>query len=209
MRAGRSPSSTGVPESPAELPVRSSQYTAEFQKRLGDFTANLGDVRLLRSEGRQDLETFARSGVDEVDYERFQEEVRDAPGELDPAGGCAGDRVLGRAGFWAAPKLRFPRKMKKPVVQTSLPGLARNLEGLQKMQVSAGTGGGAALGVAGGVLTPPGPAEEQHGGLQARRGGSGAVADAEFHGAVAGGFGGESVPLALPTGVPFHQDGGF
>ncbi|NWV88609.1 PROM2 protein, partial [Machaerirhynchus nigripectus] len=78
--------------------LKSPKYTADFQKRLGDFTANLGDVRLLRSEGRQDLETFARSGADEVDYGRFQEE------------------------------------MKNPVVQTSLPGLARNLEGLQKMQ---------------------------------------------------------------------------
>ncbi|XP_063276751.1 prominin-2 isoform X1 [Prinia subflava] len=78
--------------------LKMSKYTADFQKRLGDFTADLGDVRLLRSEGRQDLETFARSGVDEVDYGRFQEE------------------------------------MKNPVVQTSLPGLARNLEGLQKMQ---------------------------------------------------------------------------
>ncbi|XP_050838732.1 prominin-2 isoform X2 [Serinus canaria] len=78
--------------------LRTPQYTADFQKRLGDFTADLGRVRLLRSEGRQDLETLARSGVDEVDYGRFQEE------------------------------------MKNPVVQTSLPGLARNLEGLQKMQ---------------------------------------------------------------------------
>ncbi|NXL18523.1 PROM2 protein, partial [Setophaga kirtlandii] len=78
--------------------LRAPQYTADFQKRLGDFTADLGDVRLLRSEGRQDLETFARSGLDEVDYGRFQDE------------------------------------MKNPVVQTSLPGLARNLEGLQKMQ---------------------------------------------------------------------------
>ncbi|NWR40448.1 PROM2 protein, partial [Tachuris rubrigastra] len=78
--------------------LKTPKYTADFQKRLGDFTARLGDVRLLRSEGRQDLETFARSGLDEVDYGRFQEE------------------------------------MKNPVVQTSLPGLARNLEGLQKMQ---------------------------------------------------------------------------
>ncbi|XP_010294664.1 PREDICTED: prominin-2, partial [Phaethon lepturus] len=78
--------------------LKTPKYTADFQKRLGDFTARLGDVRLLRSEGRQDLETFARSGVDEVDYGRFQEE------------------------------------MKNPVVQTSLPGLARSLEGLQKMQ---------------------------------------------------------------------------
>ncbi|KAI1230130.1 Prominin-2, partial [Lamprotornis superbus] len=53
-------------------------YAADFQKRLGDFTANLGDVRLLRSEGRQDLETFARSGVDEVDYGRFHEESQEA-----------------------------------------------------------------------------------------------------------------------------------
>ncbi|NWZ33158.1 PROM2 protein, partial [Brachypodius atriceps] len=78
--------------------LKTPKYMADFQKRLGDFTANLGDVRLLLSEGRQDLETFARSGVDEVDYGRFQEE------------------------------------MKNPVVQTSLPSLARNLEGLQKMQ---------------------------------------------------------------------------
>ncbi|KFW69319.1 Prominin-2, partial [Pygoscelis adeliae] len=78
--------------------LKTPKYTADFQKRLGDFTARLGDVRLLRSEGRQDLETFARSGMDEVDYRRFQEE------------------------------------MKHPVVQTSLPGLARSLEGLQKMQ---------------------------------------------------------------------------
>ncbi|XP_010002244.1 PREDICTED: prominin-2 [Chaetura pelagica] len=78
--------------------LKSPKYTADFQKLLGDFTTRLGDVRLLRSEGRQDLETFARSGVDEVDYGRFQEE------------------------------------MKNPVVQTSLPGLARSLEGLQKMQ---------------------------------------------------------------------------
>ncbi|NWV67659.1 PROM2 protein, partial [Malurus elegans] len=78
--------------------LKTPKYMADFQKRLGDFRAHLGDIRLLRSEGRQDLETFARSGVDEVDYGRFQEE------------------------------------MKNPVVQTSLPGLARNLEGLQKMQ---------------------------------------------------------------------------
>lgn len=57
-------------------PVSCPQYTANFQKRLSDFTMHLGNVRLLRSEGRQDLETFARSGVDEVDYGRFQEEVR-------------------------------------------------------------------------------------------------------------------------------------
>ncbi|NXG18524.1 PROM2 protein, partial [Grallaria varia] len=82
--------------------LKTPKYTADFQKRLGDFTAHLGQVRLLRSEGRQDLETFARSGLDQVDYGRFQEE------------------------------------MKNPVVQTSLPGLARNLEGLQKMQVGGG-----------------------------------------------------------------------
>jgi len=62
---------------PCSIPLVSPlQYTADFQKRLGDFSARLGDVRLLRSEGRQDLETFARSGIDEVDYGRFQEEVR-------------------------------------------------------------------------------------------------------------------------------------
>ncbi|NWU72879.1 PROM2 protein, partial [Pterocles burchelli] len=97
--------------------LKTPKYTADFQKRLGDFTARLGDVRLLRSEGRQDLETFARSGVDEVDYGRFQEE------------------------------------MKNPVVQTSLPALARSLEGLQKMQVSSGTGGGGCLRACGDVLT--------------------------------------------------------
>ncbi|NXJ98059.1 PROM2 protein, partial [Corythaixoides concolor] len=101
--------------------LKTPKYAADFQKRLGDFTARLGDVRLLRSEGRQDLETFARSGVDEVDYGRFQEE------------------------------------MKKPVVQTSLPGLARSLEGLQKMQVSGGAGGGGCLRAHGSVLTPLSP----------------------------------------------------
>ncbi|NWZ87185.1 PROM2 protein, partial [Poecile atricapillus] len=109
---------TGRAGSPSEPLLRPSQYTADFQKRLGDFTANLGDVRLLRSEGRQDLESFARSGLDEVDYERFQEE------------------------------------MKNPVVQSSLPGLARNLEGLQKMQVSGGASGGGAPGGPGAVLSP-------------------------------------------------------
>ncbi|KAM4883433.1 prominin-2 [Sylvia borin] len=101
--------------------LKTPRYTADFQKRLGDFTVNLGDVRLLRSEGRQDLEAFARSGVDEVDYGRFQEE------------------------------------MKNPVVQTSLPGLARNLEGLQKMQVSGGAGSGGGPSAHGAVLTPCAP----------------------------------------------------
>ncbi|KFP67838.1 Prominin-2, partial [Cariama cristata] len=73
--------------------LKTPKYTADFQKRLGDFTARLGDVRLLRSEGRQDLETFIRSAINSI----------------------------------------FPQ-MKNPVVQTSLPGLARSLEGLQKMQ---------------------------------------------------------------------------
>nr|XP_030145658.3 prominin-2 isoform X1 [Taeniopygia guttata] len=83
---------------PCRTPRPTLQYTADLQKRLGGFTVSLGDVRLLRSEGRQDLETFARSGLDELDYGRFQEELQN------------------------------------PVVQTSLPGLARSLEGLQKMQ---------------------------------------------------------------------------
>uniref|UniRef100_A0A8C3KCC2 Prominin 2 n=1 Tax=Calidris pygmaea TaxID=425635 RepID=A0A8C3KCC2_9CHAR len=89
--------------------LKSHKYTADFQKRLGDFMARLGDVRLLRSEGRQDLETFAHSGVDEVDYGRFQEEVR---GQLAGAGLgwkvwhlpsmlpslCPGDRLLHEEG---------------------------------------------------------------------------------------------------------------
>ncbi|NXD04043.1 PROM2 protein, partial [Certhia familiaris] len=82
--------------------LKPPKYTADFQKRLGDFTADLGDVRLLRSEGRQDLETFARSGLDES-------WILGTPVSVSP-------------------------QMKNPVVQTSLPGLARNLEGLQKMQ---------------------------------------------------------------------------
>uniref|UniRef100_A0A8C3UQX4 Prominin 2 n=1 Tax=Catharus ustulatus TaxID=91951 RepID=A0A8C3UQX4_CATUS len=100
------------------------------RQRQGDARAVLG---LLGAPGRQDLETFARSGVDEVDYGRFQEE------------------------------------MKNPVVQTSLPGLARNLEGLQKMQVRGGAGGGGALGAHGDALTPLCPSEEQHGGRAAQR----------------------------------------
>uniref|UniRef100_A0A8B9GJF3 Prominin 2 n=1 Tax=Amazona collaria TaxID=241587 RepID=A0A8B9GJF3_9PSIT len=105
--------------------LRTPKYTADFQKRLADFTARLGDVRLLRSEGRQDLETFARSGVDES---------------------------------------IFPQ-MRKPVVQTSLPALARSLEGLQKMQVSDGEGIRSCLQAHRDILTPlcP-PPEEQHGG---------------------------------------------
>lgn len=96
------------------------------------------------------------------------------------------------AGFWAAPDSISPQ-MKNPVVQTSLPGLARNLEGLQKMQVRGGAGGWGALGAHGDALTPLCPSEEQHGGRAARSRGAGAVAHAELHGAVSGGFGGESV----------------
>lgn len=99
---------------------------------------------------------------------------------------CAG------AGCWATANSTFPQ-MKIPVVQTSLPGLARNLEGLQKMQVSGGAGGGGCLPVRGDVLTPLSPpAEEQHRGGAAGRRGPGSVADAELHGTITGGFGGES-----------------
>lgn len=80
------------------------QYTADFQKRLGDFTARLGDVRLLRSEGRQDLETFARSGVDEVDYGRFQEEVRGCLWRAGPL--CRGQDVGQPCWGWL-PRLDF------------------------------------------------------------------------------------------------------
>lgn len=121
-------------------------------------------MRLLRSEGRQDLETFARSGVDEVDYGRFQEEVRGAGPRWTPLQ----DVPHTGAGFWAAPD-SISWQMKNPVVQTSLPGLARNLEGLQKMQVSGGAGGGGALGAHGDALTPLCPAEEQHGGREIGR----------------------------------------
>lgn len=97
-----------------------------------------------------------------------------------------------RAGFWASPNSISPQ-MKNPVVQTSLPGLARNLEGLQKMQVSGGVGGGGAFSAHRDVLTPLCPAEEQHSGRAARSRGTGTVAHAELHGAVSRGFGGESV----------------
>lgn len=63
--------------------------------------------------------------------------------------------------------------MKNPVVQTSLPGLARNLEGLQKMQVSGGAGGGGSLGAHGDALTPLSPRRgtaRWPGGSQRRRG---------------------------------------
>ncbi|XP_067168449.1 prominin-2 [Apteryx mantelli] len=78
--------------------LKASKYAAGFQKRLDDFSTRLGDVRLLRGEGRRDLEAFARAGADRVDYGRFQAE------------------------------------MQNPVVKTSLAGLARSLEGLQKLQ---------------------------------------------------------------------------
>lgn len=107
-----------------------------------------------------------------------------AAGRMLPS--CAG------AGCWATANSTFPQ-MKIPVVQTSLPGLARNLEGLQKMQVSGGAGGGGCLPVRGDVLTPLSPpAEEQHRGGAAGRRGPGSVADAKLHGTIAGGFGGES-----------------
>lgn len=142
------------------------QYTADFQKRLADFTARLGDVRLLRSEGRQDLETFARSGVDEVDYGRFQEEVRGCSWSLLQWAGCSPTMPGPASGVGIASGTRsISPQMRKPVVQTSLPGLARSLEGLQKMQVSDGEGIRSCLQAHRDILTPlyP-PTEEQHGG---------------------------------------------
>lgn len=95
-----------------------------------------------------------------------------------------------RAGFWAAPN-SFSPQMKNSVVQTSLPGLARNLEGLQKMQVSGGVGNGGAFSAHGVVLTLLCPTEEQHSCRAARSRGTGTVAHAELHSAVTRGFGGE------------------
>ena len=140
------------PQPHSILLVSPLQYTADFQKRLGDFTARLGEVRLLRSEGRQDLETFARSGVDEVDYGRFQEEVRGCS----RAAGLPVAGLASRVGFQAAAYPIFPQ-MKNPVVQTSLPALARSLEGLQKMQVSSRAGSGGCPCARGDVLTPLSP----------------------------------------------------
>lgn len=65
------------------------------------------------------------------------------PATLEPAS---------RVGFWAVTNSIFPQ-MKNPVVQTSLPGLARSLEGLQKMQVSGEAGGRGCLRAHGDVLT--------------------------------------------------------
>ncbi|XP_068776619.1 prominin-2 [Struthio camelus] len=56
--------------------LEASKYAAAFQKRLADFSARLGDVRLLGADGRRDLRTFARSGVDRLDYGRFRAEMR-------------------------------------------------------------------------------------------------------------------------------------
>uniref|UniRef100_A0A8B9I6N9 Prominin 2 n=1 Tax=Anser brachyrhynchus TaxID=132585 RepID=A0A8B9I6N9_9AVES len=56
------------------------------------------------------------------------------------------------------------RGMKIPVVQTSLPGLARSLEGLQKMQVSGRAGSRGYLHAQRAVLIPLFPAEEWHSG---------------------------------------------
>ncbi|NWY06244.1 PROM2 protein, partial [Nothoprocta ornata] len=53
-----------------------SKFAGTFQKRLDNFSTRLGDVRLLHPEVRRDLETFTHSGVDRVDYGRFQEEMR-------------------------------------------------------------------------------------------------------------------------------------
>lgn len=95
-----------------------------------------------------------------------------------------------RAGFWAVPD-SVSLQMKNPVVQTSLPSLARNLEGLQKMQVSGGVGSGGAFSAHGVVLTLLWPTEEQHSGRAARSRGTGIVAHAELHRAVTRSFGGE------------------
>lgn len=65
-------------------------------------------------------------------------------------------RLASKVGFWAAANSIFPQ-MKNPVVQTSIPGLARSLEGLQKMQVSGRAGGGGCLCARGDVLTSLSP----------------------------------------------------
>ncbi|KAM8794545.1 prominin-2 [Eudromia elegans] len=90
--------------SQADAPA-APQFAGAFQKRLGDFSTHLGDVRLLHPELRRDLETFARSGVDRVDYGRFQEEMRtplvqSSPGDL--AGRLRGLQRLQRNGTVAA-----------------------------------------------------------------------------------------------------------
>nr|XP_056716601.1 prominin-2 [Euleptes europaea] len=52
-----------------------TKYTAEFQKRLDEFSFTFEDI-LLNADGKRDLETFKESGVDQIDYARFQAEIR-------------------------------------------------------------------------------------------------------------------------------------
>ncbi|XP_054854470.1 prominin-2 [Eublepharis macularius] len=53
-----------------------TKYTAEFQKRLEDFHISFEDIVLLNADGKQDLDTFKKSGVDQIDYASFQAEIR-------------------------------------------------------------------------------------------------------------------------------------
>uniref|UniRef100_K7FME8 Prominin 2 n=1 Tax=Pelodiscus sinensis TaxID=13735 RepID=K7FME8_PELSI len=75
-----------------------SQYARDFQKRLENFNVQFDEIYLLDGAGRQDLETFRQSGLDQLDYPAFRAE------------------------------------MQNPVVRTSLDDLAKDLEGLQKIQ---------------------------------------------------------------------------
>ncbi|XP_064353878.1 prominin-2 [Dromaius novaehollandiae] len=56
--------------------LQASKYVAGFQKRLGAFSARLGEVRLLGAEDRRDLQSFAAAGADRVDYGRFRGEMQ-------------------------------------------------------------------------------------------------------------------------------------
>ncbi|XP_067388408.1 prominin-2 [Emydura macquarii macquarii] len=53
-----------------------SKYTRDFQKRLDNFNVHFEEIHLLDSKGRQDLETFRQSGIDQLDYPAFQAEMQ-------------------------------------------------------------------------------------------------------------------------------------
>ncbi|XP_074837916.1 prominin-2 [Carettochelys insculpta] len=53
-----------------------SQYTRDFQRRLDNFNLNFNEIRLLDKTGRQDLETFRQSGIDQLAYPAFLAEIQ-------------------------------------------------------------------------------------------------------------------------------------
>ncbi|KYO17193.1 prominin-2 isoform A [Alligator mississippiensis] len=56
--------------------LRLAKYTTEFEKLLSNFSTHFGEIHILNSVGRRDLETFARSGIDRINYPAFWAEMQ-------------------------------------------------------------------------------------------------------------------------------------